>query len=108
MARPFLIKRNDTSRSLKFYPKASPASNFTGATAVFNMRERKGSTKVSRASATISSDSGGTYFQFDWSASDTDTAGDFEAEFEVTLANSAVETYPNSTWIDVKVTEDIA
>lgn len=108
MARPFVIKRNDTSRSLKFYPRANPASNFTAATAVFNMRQAGGGTKISRQSATISSDAEGTFFQYDWVSGDTDTAGTYEAEFEITLSSGRVETYPNNAWIDIKIPEDIA
>lgn len=108
MARAFLIKRNDTSRALKVYPKANPQSDFTGASVVFNMRERNGGAVVSRGAATISSDADGTFFQHDWAATETSNAGTFEAEFEVTLASGAIETYPNSDWIDVVIKEDIA
>ena len=109
MALTFYIKENDTSRSLKAYPRATPASDFTGATVVFNMREKGTETvKLSRAAAVIGSDSGGTYFQKAWSASDTDTPGKYEAEFEVTLLTGAVETYPSRGYISVVVGDDIA
>lgn len=104
----FKIKQNDTSRSIKFYPHANPASNFTGASVVFNMADKYGGVKISRAAGSIASDTGGTYFQYDWQAGDTDTAGDYEAEFEVTLSSGRIETYPNSQNIDVKIGKEIA
>lgn len=106
--RAFNIKRNDLSRSLKYYLQASSSSSFTGATAVFNMREKGGHTKINRASASIASDAGGDYCQYDWSGTDTDTAGQYEAEFEVTLSSGKPETYPNNTFIRINITEDIA
>lgn len=105
----FLIKQNDLSRAIKYYPRANPASDFTGAIAVFNMRGRRGvGVKINRGSCTIGSDSGGTYFQYEWSGNDTDTPGLFEAEFEVTLSSGKPETYPNDTYIEVKILDDIA
>lgn len=38
---------------------------------------------------------------------DTDTAGRFEAEFEVTYADGAVETFPNDGFIVVQIGPDI-
>lgn len=108
MAKPFRIKRNDLSRSIKWYPRASPATNYTGATAVFNMRFKDGSTKINRATATIGNDADGTFLQYDWAGTDTDTAGDFEAEFEATLSSGKPETTPNDGFIWVKIDEDIA
>ena len=104
----FNIKRRDTSRSLKFYPEALPTSDFTGASAVFNMREKAGRVNVNRASASIGFDDDGTFLQYDWAATDTDTAGEFEAEFEVTLASGGIETYPNNTYINIRILDDIA
>lgn len=109
MAKPiFRLKRNDTSRGIKYYPRANPASDFTGATVVFNMSVADGGgAKIDRGAASILTDTDGTYFDYAWSASDTDTAGDFDAEFEVTLSSGAVETYPNDTYILVKIAKDL-
>ena len=108
MARPFVIKRNDLSRSLKYYLKASPASDFTGATAVFNMMDQFGSVKVERGTATLGSDAGGDYAQYDWASGDTDTSGTFRGEFEVLLSNGRPETYPNGDYIPIRIPNDIA
>lgn len=109
MARPFKLKQNDLSRSLKWRPSAVTMSDFTGATLVFNMRAAGGgAVKISRAAATIGSDAKGTYFLYNWQPGDTDTAGDFEGEFEATLAGGLVETYPNDDYIEITIMDDIA
>ena len=105
--REFELKRNDTSRPIKFYPKANPASDFTGASVVFNMASPGGCAKVDRGVGLISVDTGGTFFLYEWTASDTDTAGDFDAEFEVTLSDGKVETYPNFRNLTISILEDL-
>lgn len=109
MAKPvFRLKRNDTSRSIRYYPRANPASDFTGATVVFNMSVADGGgAKIDRGSCTVASDSGGTYFEYDWTAADTDTAATYDAEFEATLASGEIETYPNDNYISVIIMKDL-
>jgi len=104
----FRLKRNDTSRPIKWYPRATPQSDFTGASVVFNMADASGSKKINRGPAYISSDTDGTFFAYEWTAADTSTADLFDAEFELTLADGDVETYPNDGYISVKILEDIA
>ena len=43
-----------------------------------------------------------------WTATDTATAGSFQAEFEVTYTNGAVETFSNDQSISIVITEDLA
>lgn len=108
MAKPiFFLKRNDTSRAIKFYPQANPASSFAGATVVFNMADQAGGKKINRGTATIGTDTDGTYFAYEWSATDTNLEGDYDAEFEVTLSDGSVETYPNDNYINVRIMKDL-
>ena len=91
----FYIKRGDTSPSLLYRVSA----NLAGATAVFNLRG-----VLSRQPATIQDDT----LRYDWDATDTSAPGIYEAEFEVTYADGSVETFPNNSFITVKITGDIA
>lgn len=106
MAQEFRIKENDTSPAIQY--ALLPASVIlTGATVVFNMRLKNGATKVNRASATIVTATGTPTVRYDWTAADTNTAGTYEAEFEVTYSDASVETFPNRGYITVIVDEDI-
>ncbi len=101
------IKRGDTSPSLLY--ALEPASVvLTGATVRFNMRDAAGAVIVNRAAATIVTATGTPTVRYDWVGADTDTAGFFDAEFEVTYAGGAVETFPNNGFIRVNIDGDIA
>lgn len=108
----FNLKEGDTSPSLSY--TLLPADVLlTGATAVFNMKDRRGNVKVSRGSATITDNGDGTSsgtptVQYDWSSSDTDTSGLYYGEFEITYSDSTVETFPNSSFIYIYIKKDIA
>lgn len=103
----FYLKKGDTSPSL-LYAISPATTDLTGATVSFNMRLSGGATKVSRAAAVVVTATGTPTVRYDWKAADTDTAGFYEAEFEVTYAGGAVETFPNSDFIRVSITGDIA
>lgn len=45
--------------------------------------------------------------QYPWVASDTDTAGTYYGEVEVTYADNTVETFPNNGYFTVIVKEDL-
>lgn len=99
----FFIKRGDTSPGMVY--TLSPAVNLTGASVVFNMRQRNGALVINRAAATIEDVNGVVGFTF--SAAQTATAGFFDAEFEVTYADNSVETFPNYGFIAVRISDDI-
>lgn len=102
------LKRGDTSPSL--LSAILPATvDLTGATVRFSMRPKDGGAiKVNRSAAVIVTPTGTPTVRYDWQAADTDTAGFFDAEFEVTYAGGAVETFPNDSFIRVAITGDIA
>lgn len=102
------LKRGDTSPSLLY--ALDPATvDLTGATVRFNMRASEGgAVKVNRAAAVIVTATGTPTVRYDWLAGDVDTAAIYEAEFEVTYAGGAVETFPNDSFIRVAITGDIA
>lgn len=108
MRETFYLKKGDTSPSL-LYALIPEDTDLAGATVRFNMRARDGAAvKVNRAVSVIVTETVTPTVRYDWQAADTDTAGFYDAEFEVTYAGGAVETFPNSDFIRVQITGDIA
>ena len=106
----FYIKQNDTRPAIaaNLTDANAAAVNLTGATVKFSMRvEPAGTVKVSAAAATIDDAEAG-QVSYNWTASDTNTADDYEAEFQVTFAGGAVQTFPGRNWIAVHVIDDVA
>lgn len=107
----FNLKEGDTSPAISY--TLSPATvELTGATVVFNMTDMNGNPVVTRASATVTDVGDGTAsgtptVEYNWASADTDTSGVYLAEFEVTYADSSVETFPNSDNITIVITEDL-
>jgi len=81
--------------------------DLTGSTVKFIMRNRATGTVKVNASATVLSPTAGTV-RYDWGATDTDTIGDYDAEFEITTGAGKKFTCPNGKHLDAKVYEDIA
>jgi hypothetical protein len=84
----------------------------TASTVVFNMRAASGgAVKVSRAGAAITNAAGGEV-TYNWSTADTNTAGAYEAEVEVTWNDGKSETFPNGptagNYWEVTISDDIA
>lgn len=86
-----------------------PVDISAGATARFKMRPAAGGAVKVNAVATIVDDGSEElrgHVRYDWAALDTDTAGDFDAEVEVTSAGLAL-TFPNHGYQRVVITDDI-
>lgn len=105
----FYIKQNDTSPALGATLKDGDgnAVDLSGATVRFHMRARGATTAKVDAAATVTGASTGEV-SYAWIAADTDTAGKFQAEFEVTYADTTVETFPNNGYITVDIDGDLA
>ena len=106
----FYIKEGDTRPAItvNLTDANDAAVNLTGATVAFNMRvEPAGSVKVNASSANVTDSEAG-QVSYNWTSSNTDTAADYEAEFQVTFAGGAVQTFPGRNWIAVHVIDDIA
>ena len=106
----FYIKQNDTRPAItaNLTDANDAAVNLTGSTVKFNMRvDPAGTTKVSLQGVTIEDAEAG-QVSYAWTSSDTDTADDYEAEFQVTFAGGAVQTFPGRNWIAVHIIDDIA
>ncbi len=105
MTDTFFIKRGDTLPAIRF--ALEPATTvLTGASVRFLMRVRGGA-QVTEGVAQIVTATGTPTVQYDWTAEDTAEAGQFEAEFEVTYPDGAVETFPNAGFIPVRISEDV-
>lgn len=46
--------------------------------------------------------------KYEWADGDTDLAGGFEAEWEVTFENDEVLTFPNGGYLTIAITEQLA
>jgi len=83
-------------------------ANLTGATVVFSMRVKPaGTVKISAAGATLVTAVDG-LVRYTFTAGNTDTADEYEAEFQATYSNGDVQSYPEDGYIPVVITDDIA
>jgi len=107
MSDTFFIKRNDTSPIFRAILKDGDdvVVNVTGATVRFHMFDQDMVVKVD-AAATINNGAAGDV-QYAWIAADTDTAGFFDSEFEVTFSGGRIETFPNYGYQRVHIYEDL-
>ena len=105
----FYMKQNDTTPAIRvdLVDANDQAVNLTGSTVVFNMRVKPaGTVKVNGASATgVDANLG--RVEYPWVAADTDTADDYEGEFQVTYAGGAVQTFPGRNYIAIHIVDDI-
>ena len=105
----FKIKKGDTSPSLLAILQDGDgvAVDVTDASIRFHMTPLGSSTVKVDATAVIVDGATGSV-RYEWASGDTDTEGAFNAEFEVTFANSAIETFPNDGYFRVDVDNDLA
>lgn len=105
----FTLKEGDTSPAITstLQDAAGDAVNLTGATVKFIMTAKGDSTPTVDAAATVVTPLAGVV-SYSWLAADTDTAGKYEAEWEVTFSGGAKQTFPNSTYLEVVILRDLA
>lgn len=103
----FSIKQNDTSPSLRatLQDAAGSPINLLGADIQFHMRGVDGTLKVNEP-MTIVSTTGG-IVEYGWQTGDTDTAGTYSAEFQVTYSDNSIETFPNTGSIAIVITPEL-
>ena len=63
--------------------------------------------KINRGSAAITSAATGEV-TYSWGTADTDTAATYQAEIEIVWNDGKAETFPNDSYWEVVVTDDIA
>ena len=104
----FKIKTNDTSPKLTvdLEDASGAAINLDGSSARFHMKKYGETSLKIDASADITDSSGGRV-EYTWSSGDTDTAGTYYGEIEVTFGDNSVETFPNSGYFTIIIQEDL-
>ena len=104
-----IMKRNDTLPSLgaTFQDSSGVALNLTTASGVtFTMKQIEGDTlQVSSATATVNQASKG-QVHYEFTSANTNTAGTYLAEFEITYNDGGKLTVPTQGAISVVILED--
>lgn len=77
------------------------ATDLTGATVTFSMRTAAGEVLIDKASCAITDQVAG-MVMYTWQTGDTDTAGEHQAEFEVTNGTH-IQTYPNDSFLLISI-----
>ena len=105
----FYIKQNDTAsfitRDLK--DAFGAPVNVTGATVKFSMRVKPAGTVIVDDQDAVSVTAGTGRVRYEWTAANTNTADEYEGEFQVTYANGKIQTFPNDGHIPIVITDDI-
>lgn len=108
----FTIKRGDRLPVLeavcidKDTDPDTPVDLTSAASVKFIMRKQGSSTTKVSATATFGNRPDGEVY-YEWAANDTDTAGDFDGEFELTWSDGKVQTFPNNGHIRIKIRGDL-
>lgn len=108
MAADFTVKAHDRLPSIQATLSSAGAPvNLTTASAVsFIMRPVKGNTVKINAPAVVVSATDGVV-RYDWTSADTDTPGQYQAEWEVTWSGGKQQTFPTLTYHTVDVLADL-
>ncbi len=104
----FWWKRHDTAPQMQVQLKDSGGVpvDITGATVKFIMKASAGSTPKVNATADIITAASG-IVGYTPLATDTDTAGDYSVEWEVTYSSGTKQTFPNPGYNAITVTADL-
>lgn len=104
----FSIKQHDRSPDFSVTleaPVGTPV-DLTGTTVTFLMTLVGATTAKVNTTATVDSAEDGEV-SYAWGATDTDTAGLYRAEFQVTFAGGIKRTFPADDYLYVKVVSDL-
>lgn len=104
----FTIKEGDLLPELNAVLKdRNGVVDLTGATLRFHMRVpgSSGTGKVEAAATVVTAATGAV--KYVWAGTDTDTAGEYYGEFQVTWGDTRKETFPNNGQLLIVVTADL-
>ena len=104
----FTIKENDLLPEIQYQLQDSVGNiDLTTATGVlFIMSIEKGTPNKVSAAATIVTPATG-IVKYVWTGTDTDTPGDYQAEWEITFPGTKKLTVPNDGYISIEVMADL-
>jgi hypothetical protein len=102
--REFFIKTGDTGPPIEMVCRDADDAivDISGSTARFHMKKRGSSETTVDDTATVVDGEAG-LVRYNWQAADTDTAGEYLAEVEITFADDTVQTFPNRTDKNIQV-----
>lgn len=102
-------KRNDTYPDLTVTLKDSAGSavDVSGATVKFIMRAVAESVPKVNAAMSFVTDGSNGQVKYEWLAADTDEAGMYWAEYQVTYAGGDIQTFPTVGWDRVLIYGDL-
>ena len=103
----FYIKRNDTAPAIEEYLRNADGTvvPLTGASVQFHMRDGTGTVKVNSPATIVDIPTG--HVKYSWISTDTNAAGTFYLEWQVTLASGLIVTTPNYIDYPVQIAADI-
>jgi hypothetical protein len=110
----FYIKRRDAREPLRCQLKDGLGAhpNLTGAVIRFHMRRQGGSlVKVDALAEVVDAVNGIVQYPVGgsaWPSADVDTAGIYEAEWQVSYSGNQPQTFPSDGYIIILITDDIA
>lgn len=107
--KPYKIKRDDTMPLVATLADRSGPVDLTASTVVFGMRQRHGN-KTGGGSVDVDPDQAANpgLISYEWDAGETDTAGVFDGEFQVTFPDATVQSFPNDGYLEIVILGDIA
>jgi len=103
----FTIVRNDRLPSIACVFGGGSGRTLAAGTTVKFIMALKSTGVVKVSAAAVIEDATARRVRYDWTALNTDTAGDYVAEFEVTYTDGLVETFPQGRKLSVKVLADL-
>ncbi|ELY47319.1 hypothetical protein [Natronorubrum sulfidifaciens] len=103
----FIIRQGDTAPAIRatLRDRSGVAIPLEDAFIEFRMRDRDGNLLI-RDSAGTDPDEVGVVI-YEWQPGDTDRAGVFRSEWQVTYPDGGIETFPNMGYLTVYVIDDV-
>ena len=105
MSADFFIARGDRLPSIvaTLTDAAGTPVDLSGATVQFRFRMARSEDAATVAAAQVLTPATAGKVQYDWGASDTQTAGAMLAEWLVTFAGGRQQTFPNQGYVEIEV-----